>query len=62
MSLSYVPVTTYQPSGWHKKKRVPKHIPFNETLMKPNPDFIDERIQKIPHTKSFFEILADLFK
>ena len=39
-------------SGFQKKERNKKRIPFNEKLMKPDPDFVDERIKSESHTST----------
>lgn len=40
-----------------EKKEAPKSIPFNERLMKPDPDFVDERKKIIEPQKSWLEKL-----
>lgn len=42
-----------------KEKKTHKSIPFNEKLMKPDPDFVDERKQEDEPKKSWLEKLLD---
>ena len=52
-------------STFQKRERHKKSIPFNEKLMKPDPDFVDERIkvpQKQKHNSSLLSSIVDFFK
>ncbi|BDY12352.1 hypothetical protein [Hydrogenimonas cancrithermarum] len=62
MCMSHAPAKAHQPGGWKKKeKAAKKHTPFDESLMKPDPDFVDERIEKREKPKGFLDRLANIF-
>jgi len=62
MCLLSSKVKKYQYSGWKKRdKKLEKHIPFNKELMKPNANFIDERVNKKEKKKNLFSKLINLF-
>jgi len=62
MCLLSSKIKNYQHSGWKKRdKKLKKHIPFNEELMKPDINFIDERVKTKEKGKNFFSKLLNLF-
>lgn len=48
-------------SGFQKKERNKKSIPFNEKLMKPDPDFVDERVKTQSDTSKERGVLDTIF-
>lgn len=63
MCLIYTKIKNYKYSGWKKKEKIlKKHTPLNEELMKPDINFIDERIKKIEKEENFFSKFLNIFK
>jgi len=50
--------------GFERKDKTKKHVPFNEKLMKADPDFIDERRQEnaTESSSSLIQTVLSLFK
>ncbi len=56
MCVMHAPINRKTINVWNKSKTKKVVKPFNEELLKPDPDFIDERKQtyKEPEKKGFF--------
>lgn len=61
MCMMQAPINTKAPHVYRSTKKVAKKkTPFNEELLKPDPDFIDERKIKKEEDKGFFSKLLGL--
>ncbi len=60
MCIPQAPAKKRQPRI-RRKERTKKSIPFNKELMKPDPDFVDERITKEPRQKSVWQRISKIF-
>ncbi|BBG65346.1 hypothetical protein NNO_0643 [Hydrogenimonas sp.] len=60
MRIPHAPAKKQQPPIV-RKEHGKKSIPFNEELMKPDPDFVDERVVKPARRKNFLERFLDIF-
>jgi DNA topoisomerase VI subunit B len=62
MCMPHAPAKIHRPGGWKKRPKTrKKSIPFNEKLMKPDPEFVDERVSKRRESKGWIAKIADWF-
>ncbi len=61
MCMMQAPINKKAPKVFNSTKRVTKErTPFNEELLKPDPDFIDERRVEKQDNRGFFSKLLGL--
>ncbi|WP_457594298.1 hypothetical protein [Hydrogenimonas sp.] len=60
MCIPHAPAKKRQP-GIRREKKERKHIPFNKKLMKPDPEFVDERIVKEPEKSGLKAWISKFF-
>ncbi|WP_353663060.1 hypothetical protein [Hydrogenimonas sp. SS33] len=64
MCIPHAPAKNYrQPSAKRSRGEQKRKIPFNKALMKPDPDFVDERIApEREGKKGFWKKITDFFR
>ncbi len=60
MCIPHAPAKKRRP-GIRRKERTKKSVLFNKELMKPDPEFVDERIVKKPEKVNVWRKMANLF-
>ncbi len=61
MCVMHAPINRKAPTvRKYKKREVQEKIPFNKELLKPDPDFVDERRVEKVEDKGFFSKLLGL--